>query len=401
MTARIRQVQLRNFKSFERAVVDLEPLTVLVGPNGSGKSNFVEALVFLQECLTEGLEKALRHRATPHPYWELGARDEPLVALRVTLDLEDGAVADYAVELSSLWNDRKHITRERCWVRDRSGRGAVFEIRAGSFVQAIPGIRPQVASDRLALLVASATEEFRAVYDFLSSIRRHSISVEAIQSQARLDTGEILEPDGSNAASVLKALQEDHPETKALLVRLLGRAVEGIRDIRAEQSNGQLLLRFLKDIGLPQPAWFFEWDMSDGTIRLLGLLLAVYQPNRPSLLAIEEPEATVHPAIAELVLQVLADAAADRQVLITTHSPDILDSKELREEQIRVVVQRHGRSIVAPLGHASRQAVRERLYTFGELLRLNELDEDIEAAEKSAEGLDLFGFGPGAEQSAA
>src|SRR4029078_3806162 len=124
--------------------------------------------------------------------------------------------------------------------------------------------------------------------------------------------------------------------------------------------------------------------------RLLGLLLAIYQPQRPSLAAIEEPEATVHPAVAELVLQVLLDAAEDRQVLITTHSPDILDAKELSDDQIRVVTMAHGRTSIGPLAQASRQAIREHLYTPGELLRSNELNQDAQAAVDAAERLDLF-----------
>jgi predicted ATPase len=131
--------------------------------------------------------------------------------------------------------------------------------------------------------------------------------------------------------------------------------------------------------------------MSAGTLRLLGLLLAVYQPHHPSLVAIEEPEATVHPAVAELVLQVLLDASRDRQVLITTHSPDILDAKELDDRQIRVVTMEHGRTSIAPLSSASRKAIREHLYTPGELLRSNELGQDVQAAEDSARRLDLFG----------
>ena len=71
--------------------------------------------------------------------------------------------------------------------------------------------------------------------------------------------------------------------------------------------------------------------MSDGTLRVLGLFLAAYQAGHPSVLGIEEPEATVHPAMAEVVTEVLLDAAHDQQVLVTTHSPDILDYKELKD----------------------------------------------------------------------
>lgn len=130
--------------------------------------------------------------------------------------------------------------------------------------------------------------------------------------------------------------------------------------------------------------------MSDGTLRALGLLLAVYQPGDVSVVAIEEPEATVHPAVMELIVEVLMDAANECQVLVTTHSPDILDYKALSDEHLRVVTVEQSRTLICPLAQSSRDAVRNRLYTPGELLRADELNPDISEAKKRAEQLDLF-----------
>jgi predicted ATPase len=130
--------------------------------------------------------------------------------------------------------------------------------------------------------------------------------------------------------------------------------------------------------------------MSDGTLRVLGLLLAVYQPGPYSVVAIEEPEATVNPAVAEVVVEVLMDAANGKQVILTSHSPDILDYKDLTDNQIRVVTMAHGRTLIAPVSEAGRMAIQERLYTPGELLRSGELSPDLEAAEQAAQQLSLF-----------
>jgi predicted ATPase len=389
----IRQVQIQNFKSIERAVVDLAPLTVLVGQNGAGKSNFVESLTFLQQIVSTGLEQALRYRSFLLPewmVWEWGKHR--MVGLRVELELADGSRADYAVELRVDFGTPPTVSRERCRVEKASGLEAVFEVAEGHFVREIAGIRSQLVPDRLALFAASATEDFRPVYDFLTSIRAYSILPKEVNGSLRpADSGMVLVPEGSNAASVLKAIIERSPEDHARIVRLLGQAVEGITAVKVEESAGkQLYLRFEKNIGDERPIPFSGYSMSDGTLRLLGLLLAVYQPSRPSVLMVEEPEATVHPAVAQLVTEILLAASNERQVLVTTHSPDILDAKELSDDQIRVVTQRHGRTIVAPLSKASRQAIRDRLYTPGELLRINELDEDADQAVAAAENLDLF-----------
>jgi len=119
--------------------------------------------------------------------------------------------------------------------------------------------------------------------------------------------------------------------------------------------------------------------MSDGTLRALGVLLAVYQAGQHSLIAIEEPEATVHPAATEVIVEVLLDAARQRQVLITTHSPDLLDKKDIQEGQLRVVSMEKGKTLISPLSPASREAIRKRLYTPGELLRIDELNADLKS----------------------
>jgi hypothetical protein len=394
MIPRIRQVQIRNYKSIGQAVVDLEPFTVLVGANGTGKSNFVASLAFIQECIARSPGHAIdghgRHRVASQ--WQKGGP----VGFRLLIDLSETTEADYSFEIVWPPDDEwppssAYVAHERCqlWMNKQPSVG--FEVTEGRFVREIPGIRPQIASDRLALFAASGIDEFRPVYDFLTSIRFYSIEPEALGFLQAIDKGEALKPEGGNAAAVLKLLQEREPERYERIGRLLARAVHGIQRVSSRVMDERMTLEFQQDIGLSEPGLFYGWEMSAGTLRLLGLLLAVYQPHHPSLIAIEEPEATVHPAIAELVLQVLMDASHDRQVLITTHSPDILDAKELDDGQIRVVTMQHGRTSIAPLSSASRQAIREHLYTPGELLRSNEMSQDVEAAEESARRLDLFG----------
>jgi AAA15 family ATPase/GTPase len=149
-------------------------------------------------------------------------------------------------------------------------------------------------------------------------------------------------------------------------------------------------LQFRQNLGQHHLWSFPALNMSDGTLRVLGLLLAIYQVGHTSVVAIEEPEATVHPAVSELVMQALMDAANERQILLTTHSPDILDYKELSDAQIRVVMMDQSRTLVCPLSPSGREAIRKRLYTPGELLRSGELNPDVQAAKTRRAEPDLF-----------
>lgn len=380
MTPRIRQIQIQGFKSIDRVVVDLEPFTVLVGLNGVGKSNFLDALAFVRDCLSMPIELAHGKRGSISPAWDR----KRSCGIRLLIDLSHDLTADYSFEIAE-----QKVARERCMLRSRGGQETQFEVLDGNFLHEIPGIRPQLEPNRLALFAASATEEFRPLYDFLASMRAYAIDPAAMFGPL-VDSGESLKENGENAAAVLKTLQEQTPEGHARIESLLGRAVEGIQRIQTHVYKEILFLDFQKDIGSDQPAHLSSFDMSDGTLRILGLLLAVYQLKRPTVLAFEEPEATIHPGAAEMVTQVLMDAAQDRQVLITTHSPDVLDSKDLKDDQIRVVTMEQGRTIIAPLAQSTRQAIREHLYTPGELLRIGELWQDVEAAKAASERLDLF-----------
>jgi predicted ATPase len=392
MIPRIRQIQIRNYKSLQRAVVDLEPFTVLVGPNGAGKSNFLDALMFVQECLWTSFEAALDRRGGQSGITNV-TQESLSVGVRFLLDLSEGTRADYSLELQP--QGRKlGVHRERCVLETASGKTG-FEVLEGHFVREIPGIRPSLSADRLALFAVSALDEFRPIYDFLTDMRSYSIEPGQLRGWQSRDTGEMLKTNGSNAASVLKLLEDfgrHSDERHKRISRLLGKVVPGIQTIGAIESRSgrEADIWFHQTFGDTTTA-FQSTEMSDGTLRILGLLLAVYQPSRTSVLMIEEPEATVHPAAAELITQVLLSAAQDRQVLITTHSPDILDFKELADQQIRVVSMDSGHTIVAPLSQASRRAIRERLYTPGDLLRVNELNQDVEAADSASQRLELFG----------
>ena len=113
--------------------------------------------------------------------------------------------------------------------------------------------------------------------------------------------------------------------------------------------------------------------MSDGTLRALGLLVAVFQRPAPSVLVIEEPEATMHPGALGAVLDLLRHAGRSTQVIVTTHSPEALDAKWIGNKHLRMVTWDAGVSRVAPVSAATRETLRKQLAGAGELLRSNAL----------------------------
>lgn len=383
MIPRIREVHVRNYKSIAEAVVRLSDLTVLVGPNASGKSNFVDALAFVQECLSESVDRALSARGGIGRVRFRAAGPDEALGIRLVIDLDAVTTADYTFEVSTEGDRAFRVAKERCVVAHLEGPTHRFELHDGTFVEEVQGIRAQVEPDRLALYAASATPEFRKVYDFLSGIRSYRIDPGAMIDMIDPDPDLSLSFDGYNAASILNRLQYDPASSYERINNLLGLVVPGVEEVGTVNYRHLETVQFIEG-----GAEVLARDMSEGTLRLLGLLLAIYQPHTPSVLVFEEPEMGIHPGAAEVVMTVLLDAAKRTQVLVTTHSPDILDDKVVTDEMIRVVTKVEGRSVVAPVSDSSRRAIRERLYSPGELLRIDELNPDTSASASEA---NLFG----------
>jgi hypothetical protein len=109
---------------------------------------------------------------------------------------------------------------------------------------------------------------------------------------------------------------------------------------------------------------------------------------------IEEPEAALHPAAAGVLIDGLRDAGDHTQILVTSHSPDLLDNDEISADSIFAVVAEHGESHIGPLDQAGRSIMRDHLYTAGELLRMDQLDPDPDLSNLTPNQLRLFGPEP-------
>jgi predicted ATPase len=155
-------------------------------------------------------------------------------------------------------------------------------------------------------------------------------------------------------------------------------------------------LEFRQDmVGAKHPWRFLAQNMSDGTLRALGVLAALFQGNRdysPTLVGIEEPETALHPAASAALREALTRASQETQVIVTSHSPDLLDDLNLSADALLAVVSEGGETRIASLDPASRDAMRQRLFSAGELLRLNQLAPDPAAlAAQQQRQADFFG----------
>ncbi len=97
------------------------------------------------------------------------------------------------------------------------------------------------------------------------------------------------------------------------------------------------------------------------------------------LVGIEEPETALHPAAVAVLLDALEEASLTRQVLITSHSADLLDNKRIDPDALLAVAARDGKTEIGPIDKASRSVLRDHLFTAGEMLRMSQFAPDTNA----------------------
>jgi predicted ATPase len=151
------------------------------------------------------------------------------------------------------------------------------------------------------------------------------------------------------------------------LQNALAAIVPGIEDVTTLQV-GSFLSTMLVHSKLGDRAPNFDLGSeSDGTIRSLALLTALYHSSVSRYIAIEEPELAIHPGAVRVLAQVILEISKRQQVIVTTHDPDMLDYFPV--ESIRVVRIEGLSTTVDPVTSSQKRAVRESLITAGELLR--------------------------------
>jgi predicted ATPase len=233
----------------------------------------------------------------------------------------------------------------------------------------------------LFLVAASGVPEFRPVFDALSRIEVYNLNPRAISAMQPPDPGDILRRDGSNAAGVLQQLA---PAVHEQIRENLARIVPGVSDVNARTLGSQETIEFRQVVKGQQHPWtFLASSMSDGTIRAFAVLLAVFQampgqPNRPGplLIGLEEPEMALHPAAASILLSALREGAQHCQILVTSHSPDLLDNPDISADELLAVDNADAITRIGPIDAAGAKMLRDKLFTPGELLRQKQLAPD-------------------------
>ncbi len=367
----IRDIILGNYRSLgAKFRVSPARLSVLVGPNGSGKSNLLDALAFVRDAVTQGLPAAITHRGGIDSV-RRRSQGRPF-DVHIELDIRlTGGSANYGFVITG---DRKEEYRVKSETASVTVDGEFFRFeRHGSDWKELGRVSPRIDEQSLALTALGGTREFKPLVDFLSGITVYSIFPDTLRVPQRFASARPMEEHGANWVSVLRDLVKD-ADAKTDLVRGLAKLTGDIEDVRVTSAAGHLIAEFKQRSKAKRAKqWFDAAQQSDGTLRVAGLLTALLQRPPLPVIGIEEPELTVHPGVLPMLYDYLRQSSEVSQILLTTHSPIILDVLNIERDAVFVVQRVSGITHVKKVDGAHLDPVRKNLLRLGEIFQSGEL----------------------------
>ena len=316
--------RVRNFKSLEDVTLNFRDLTIIVGANATGKSNCLEALRRFGQIVKAG--------SPPPSEWLQGIlRNSSSQALTLEIITKaDNQDINYQVSIST--NDEKVIfSRELLQIGEitvinvHENQGKVYDEddedgkNPQDYKSKQGNLALKTAGDYGSKPLTSQLSEFMRTwqfYDFEPRVmrgKRRSFSLILKETQEEIPS---LDIDGEYLEQVLLYWKLKHSdkfqEINQELYRCLGISLEvsGNEELRVKEVDGQKI----KLSGL-----------SDGTLRIIGYYVLLHQDDLPPLIGIEEPERNLHPAILTTIANILKKLSQRTQVIITTHSSQLLD----------------------------------------------------------------------------
>lgn len=337
----IQRISLFNWKNFHDIDVNLTERCFVIGANAAGKSNFIDALRFLRDIAKQsgGLQEAVDIRGGLTKIRCLAARARTNISIKVHLGEPDNTTPLWIYELSfahtggGIRKNQVKILEER-----------VYSYEAGRWIleRPIQDMEDEETLKYTYLEQVTANKEFREIQYFFQNIEYLNIVPQLVrESYSAISSGQKEDYYGRNFLEKLAT----YNETKK---NAYFRKINEFLKLAVPQLEE---LKFVKDkMGIPHlEARYVHWrakgskqqeaQFSDGTLRLIGFLFALLDFN--GVILLEEPEINLHSGIItqlpEFIAKIQRIKKVSRQVIITTHSYDMLANSGIGTDEVLVL----------------------------------------------------------------
>ena len=342
---KITKIHIKNFLSLKDVEIELNKLNVLIGPNASGKSNIIRALELLANHAKYGIPTLPGYRE----FKEIAHNFDETTT--ITIEVET-IIGDHNIKYSL--NLRADDYIEQAWIDDKialeaTGRGrARILSQSGIMIEQPPRdipprlqlLRQSVYESLLMRTPSNAIKELHILAQALKTISTYSFIPERIRARSSISAEPRLGRHGENLARTLLHLYLEDRKTFTTIEETLKSLIPEVEEIipHLEGTEVEIWLK-IKDIKEPlRPA-----NISDGTLRILAYITALYSGKQ--LVALEEPENCIHPHLLETMIDLARKSPS--QVIITTHSPYLLD--HIQPNEVHIVEKPKTETIVKKL----------------------------------------------------
>ncbi len=396
MKTLLSRIKLKNLLSFNEKGIDigLRNLNVLVGANGSGKSNFIEALSLFQTAPTH-LASGVRDRGGIATWLHKSQQETgstPIASIEVLTSItsshrEYGIPIKHRIDFTESGHRFELVDEVIEDSRPKSGEAVpyfYYKFRAFNHSPMIARLdknrrkrslqRDSIDNEESILSQRQDPDLYPEITQLLRAYKqiriyrewtfgRYSKPREPQRADLRND---ILEENCQNLVLILNKFQ-NNPPLKNKILKYLKILYPRFNDYSTliETGNAQI---FFTENNISIPAT----RLSDGTLRFLALLTALYSPASGNLICIEEPELGLHPDILPTIAEILKEVSQTKQLIVTTHSDILIDALSDTPESVIVCENTRGYTTLKRLDE---NELREWLeeYTLGQLWTRGEI----------------------------
>ena len=329
----LKSISLTNWKNFRSLKCDLDNRLFVVGANASGKSNFLDALRFMRDIVKHGggLQYAVSQRGGISKIRCLSAREKPDIVIEL----------GFSDDNNSNWKYTLSLTQQKSGNHNPIIRQETME-KNGQSIFSRPDVNDNQDEERLTqtyLEQISTNKDFREIVNFLAAIQYMHLVPQLLKFPEAFSGPDL--PEDPFGKGFLRTVAKTSPEKRksklSQIQKILQIAVPQLKDLKYIEDIGQPHLEVTYEHWRPSGAKQTETQLSDGTLRLIGLLWSVISGK--GILLLEEPELSLHTAIVEQLPQLFYSILRKKkkQIIITTHSAELLSGQGISLSEILVL----------------------------------------------------------------
>lgn len=398
----IKKIKLSNFKCFDEVEVELNDFNVLVGANASGKSNFLQAFKFLKDIQEYGLENAVslqggveylrnvnlsretisfsltflfsdRKKINSINGYKISevAYEKKKVVYEIQLEIKTKdtillsyekldifyEIGEYDITKSDPFSNRKSYINYKVEIKNddkihyvvTSGKMTLSDGREINFENTLIDnsllfIVNYKESDKETFLLNNLNYILDGLFDHLIYDFNPHLSKRATSIASKAE----LEENGENLAIVLKRILENE-DRKRKFINIMRELLPFIKDVGVERFYDKSLLFNIKE-SFQSNKEIPSSLLSDGTIAITMMIVALFFEKK-QLAIFEEPEHGIHPALIAKLMNLFYEASHDKQILITTHNPEVVKHTQLKD-LLLISRKENGSSAIARPDHS-------------------------------------------------